>query len=152
MLDSSLFPSSRHHGPLLLKSSSPARCSRTDFRYFLLFILRHIFPSVSVPYNLCPPLPLALRSFLRYGLPSVNVPIVVSCHAALRSPPFWFIGHNRRNFFKGYEGLDSVPTIFLFPLFFNLYFLALSFCGSSLLDSGVNRLWLSVLNRCLVVV
>lgn len=126
LLSFPFFPPSRPSSAQVLQ---PSPLLTYRLQVFFLFILRHIFPSVSVPYNLCPPPPLALRSFLRYGLPSVNVAIVVGCHAALRSPPFWFIGHNRRNFFKGYEGLDSAPTIFLFPLSLSIF-------------SGIELLWL----------
>lgn len=49
-------------------------------------------------YNLSPTVPLALFSILHHGLPPVNVPIVVGCHAALRSPPFWLDGHTGETF------------------------------------------------------
>lgn len=121
MLYSSLFPSSRHHGPLLLQSSGPARCSRTGSRYFSFLSCDTFSPSFSPPCNLSLPAPLALFSVLHHGLPPVNVSIVVGCHAALRSPPFWLNGHNRRNFSRA-QGDSSTPCR---PIFFLLLPLSL---------------------------
>lgn len=98
VLYSSLFPSSRHHGPLLLQSSGPARRSRTGSRYFSLLSMRHLLSSFSQPYNPSPSVPLTLISVLPRGLPPVNVTVVVSCHAAISAPPFWLHGQGRRNF------------------------------------------------------
>lgn len=51
---------------------------------FRFLILHHLFLSVSTPCNLSPPDHFALLSPLRYGLPSLNVSVVVGCHAARR--------------------------------------------------------------------
>lgn len=47
------------------------------------FILRHLFLSISLPYNFSPLVPLIVLPMLHCSLPSVNVPFVVGCHAAL---------------------------------------------------------------------
>lgn len=95
LLSFPFFPPSRPSSPPVLRPSPPLTYR---LQVFCFFILRHLFPSFSQPYNLSPAVPLALFSVLHRGLPPVNVSIVVSCHAALRSPPFWLNGHNRRNF------------------------------------------------------
>lgn len=89
------FPPSRPSSPSVLRPSPPLTYR---LQVFFFFILRHLFPSFLLPYNLSPPVPLALFSVLHHGLPPVNVSIVVGCHAALCSAPFWLNGHNRRNF------------------------------------------------------
>lgn len=156
LLSFPFFPPSRPSSPPVLRPSPPLTYR---LQVFFFFILRHLLLSVSVPYNLSPPVPLALLSFLHYSLPSVNVSVVVGCHAALRSPPFWFIGHNRRNFSRAHR--DSTPC---WPSSFSCFhylFFSLSLCPSSSPLSALGQqaltgwwtvfLWLSVLNRCLVV-
>ena len=95
LLSFPFFPPSRPSSPPVLR---PSPLLTYRLQVFFFFILRHLFPSFSLPYNLSPPVPLALFSVLHHGLPPVNVSIVVGCHAALHSPPFWLDGQNRRNF------------------------------------------------------
>lgn len=121
----------------LFSSSPPAQpaahVQAPGIFYFL--ILRHLFPSFPLPCNLSPPLPLALLSVLHHGLPPVNVSIVVGCHAALRSPPFWLNGHRRRNFSRAQrDSPDSLLTIVFLPCPLSLFSLSLS-PSSSLLSA-----------------
>lgn len=100
LLSFPFFPPSRPSSPPVLRPSPPLT---HRLQVFFFFILRHLFPSFSPPCNLSPPVPLALLSVLHHGLPPVNVSIVVGCHAALRSPPFWLDGHSRRNFSRAWR-------------------------------------------------
>lgn len=114
-LGSSLFPSSRHHGPLLLHSSGSSPAAQP---YSLqVFLPPPFFSSLQscdmssrlprcavVPCDLCPP-PISVAAAAAWLRPSPPVLRMcrssssVGCHAALLLPPFWFIGHKSRNFF-----------------------------------------------------
>lgn len=80
LLSFPFFPPSRPSSPPVLQPRPPLT---HRLQVFFLFILKHLFPCISMPYNLSPLLPFALFSVL-HGLPPVNVSVVVGCHAALR--------------------------------------------------------------------
>lgn len=158
MLDSSLFPSSRHHGPLLLQSSGPARRSRTGFRYFLFY------PATPLPVCLS-----ALQSFSSSSCRPSGFPSLQSsfCKCVCRrwlprcTPLAAILVHwtQQEKLFWGSEGLDSLLTIsFLLPLLsiFFTVLVPLLLSPRRFRTAGSDRvltvsLWLSLLNRCLVL-
>lgn len=95
LLSFPFFPPSRPSSPPVLRPSPPLTYR---LQVFFFFILRHLFPSFSQPYDLSPPATLALFFCPSSCYFSCKCLIVVSCHAALRWPPFSLNGHNRRNF------------------------------------------------------
>lgn len=95
LLSFPFFPPSRPSSPPVLRPSPPLTYR---LQVFFFFILRHLFPSISLPHNLSSPLSFVFFFVLHHGLSPLNVHFVVGCHAALRSPPFWLDGQSRRNF------------------------------------------------------
>ncbi|XP_034732661.1 uncharacterized protein LOC117947648 isoform X2 [Etheostoma cragini] len=83
LLSFPFFPPSRPSSPPVLRPSPPLTYR---LQVFFFFILRHLFPSFSQPYNLSPPVPLALFSVLHHAIFPVNVfsSSVATLHSAGR--------------------------------------------------------------------